>query len=181
MTPSMTQDMSPRISDDDRDTAIERVQEAFAQGLVSRDEMDERLQVALTATTRDDLVPVVASLPEKDPGRTVAIEAAGGRIQRGGGWRVPRAFKVDSEFGKVELDLSQATIDHPVVDIELQLRYGRARIVLPRNASVDYEGLSADWKQPVYKASRSGGQGGPLIRITGAMGYGRLKIRHGRR
>ncbi len=52
---------------------------------------------------------------------------------------------------------------------------------MPRDATVDYEGLRADWKQPVYKAPRRGGQGGPRIRITGAMGYGRLTIKHSRR
>ncbi|MFK4691161.1 hypothetical protein RKD22_004096 [Streptomyces pristinaespiralis] len=181
MTSSMTQDMSPRISDDDRDTAIERLQEAYAEGLVTRDEMDERLQAALTARTQGDLVPVLASLPDKATGAAVAIEARGGRIRRGGGWRVPRVFRIESEFGQVELDLSRAVIDHPVIDIELRLRYGRARIVLPRDATVDYEGLGAEWKQPVYKAPRRGGTGGPHIRITGAMEYGRLKIRHRRR
>jgi hypothetical protein len=178
MTSSMTHDMSPRISDDERDTAIERLQEAFAEGLVTREEMDERLQVALTARTHGDLVPVLASLPDKDTGLTVAVEARGGRIQRRGRWRVPRAFKIDSEFGKVHLDLSQAIIDYPVVDIELRLGYGGARIVLPRNATVEYEELSAEWKQPVYKAPRRGTTGGPHIRISGALEYGRLKIRH---
>ncbi|MEU1890827.1 DUF1707 SHOCT-like domain-containing protein [Streptomyces pristinaespiralis] len=177
----MTQDMSPRISDDDRDTAIERLQEAYAAGFVTREEMDERLQVALTARTRGDLVPVLASLPEKDTGSTVAIAARGGRIQRRGGWRVPRTLKIESEFGKVELDLSRAIIDYPVIDIELRLQYGRARIVLPRNATVDYEGLGAEWKQPVYQAPRRGSTGGPHIRISGAMEHGRLKIRHRRR
>ncbi|MGH3115535.1 MAG: DUF1707 SHOCT-like domain-containing protein [Gaiellales bacterium] len=175
---SMPQDMSPRISDDHRDTAIERLQEAFAEGYINREEMDERLQVALTAKTHGDLVPVLESLPDKDTGPTVAIEALGGRIQRRGGWRVPRTFKIKSEYGKVELDLSQAIIEYPVIDIELRLPYGWARIVLPRDATVDFEGLSAEWKQPVYKARRRGSTGGPHIRISGAMEYGRLKIRH---
>ncbi|MEU8914721.1 DUF1707 domain-containing protein [Streptomyces nigrescens] len=170
--------MSSRISDGDRDTAIERLQEAFAQGYINREEMDERLQAALTAKTHGDLVPVLDSLPDKGTGPTVEIEARGGRIQRGGGWRVPRAFKIESEFGKVELDLSQAIIEYPVIDIELRLQYGRARIVLPRDATVDYEELAAEWKQPVYKARRRSSTGGPHIRISGAMEYGRLKLRH---
>ena len=52
---------------------------------------------------------------------------------------------------------------------------------VPRDATVDYEGLRADWKQPVYKAPRHGGPGGPRIRVTGAMGHGRLTIKHSRR
>lgn len=180
MTSSMPQDMPARISDDDRDTAVERLHEAFAEGYITREEMDERLQLALTATTRGDLVPVLDSLPDKDAGATVEIEARGGLIRRRGGWRVPRTFKIESEYGRVQLDLAQAIIEYPVVDIELRLQYGRALIVLPRGATVDYDGLSAAWKQPVYQAPRRGGTGGPHIRISGAMGFGRLTIRHRR-
>ena len=55
-----------------------------------------------------------------------------------------------------------------------------ARIRVPHDAAVDYEGVRADWKQPVYRAPRHGRQGGPRIRITGTMGYGRLTIKHSR-
>ncbi|MEI5098774.1 DUF1707 domain-containing protein [Streptomyces sp. PmtG] len=181
----MAQDMSSRISDKDRDTAIERLQEAFAEGIVTRQEMDERLQLALTAQTQGDLVPVTDSLPEKkeeeDTGTTVTVKAMGGRVKRKSRWRVPRFFTVDSEFAKVDLDLSEAIIDYPVIDIELRLRHGWAHIILPRNATVEYEELSAGWKQPVYKPAPSGTPGGPHIRISGSMNYGRLKIRHRRR
>ena len=51
---------------------------------------------------------------------------------------------------------------------------------MPHDAAVDYEGVRADWKQPVYRAPRHGRQGGPRIRITGTMGYGRLTIKHSR-
>jgi hypothetical protein len=94
---------------------------------------------------------------------------------------VPRILKVDSEYGKVDLDFSGAVIENPAVDIELRLQYGWARIVLPRNAMVDYDGLSAGWKQPIYKSPRHSNPNGAHIRIIGAMTYGRLKIRHRRR
>ena len=48
--------------------------------------------------------------------------------------------------------MSDAVLESGAVDIELRLEYGWARIVVPRDATVDYEGLRADWKQPVYKA-----------------------------
>lgn len=175
------QDMSQRIAEDDRNTAVARLQDAFAEGYLDREEMDERLQAALTAKTHGDLVPVLASLPGKDTGPGVEIEAKGGRIKRSGRWRVPRTFKITSEYGKVLLDLSRAVIEHPVIDIELRLRFGRARIVLPPGATVEYDELSAEWKQPVYKDPGRGGAGGPHVRISGAMEYGRLKIRHRRR
>ena len=178
---SMSPDRPPRISEGERDTAVERLKEAFAEGHLASEEMDERLHAALSATTPGQLTSALSGLPDKDAGRTVVIDAISGRIKRSGGWRVPRILKIDSKYGKADLNLSDAVLESGAVDIELRLEYGWARIVVPRDATVDYEGLRADWKQPVYKAPRHGRQGGPRIRITGAMGYGRLTIKHRRR
>ncbi|GAA1912440.1 hypothetical protein GCM10009753_50470 [Streptantibioticus ferralitis] len=83
-----------------------------------------------------------------------SIAAISGRIQRRGAWRVPRILKVESALGKVHLDLSRAVIEHPVVDIELQLGTGRAKITVPRDAIVDVEDLRTVWKAPLYKTRR---------------------------
>jgi hypothetical protein len=178
---SMSPDRPPRISDGERDAAVERLKQAFSEGQLSPEEMDERLHVALSATTPGELVAALSTLPDGDAGRTVVIDAIGGRIKRDGGWRVPRVLKIVSRYGKVDLDLSHAVLEDHAVDIELRLQYGWARILVPRDAAVDYEGLRAGWKQPVYKAARHGRQDGPRIRIIGAMEHGRLTIRHSRR
>ncbi|MER6177400.1 DUF1707 domain-containing protein [Streptosporangium sp. NPDC001681] len=171
----------PLISEDDRDTAVQRIQEAYAEGHISHQEMDERLHQALTAETHSELVSALASLPEENAGTTSTIAAVSGRIRRRGAWRVPRILKVESAFGRVHLDLSRAVIEHPVVDIKVQLGIGRARITVPRDAIVDVEGLRTGWKGPLYKTRRRSRPGGPRIRISGTMGLGRLKIRHARR
>jgi DUF1707 SHOCT-like domain len=178
---SLSRDKPPRITDGERDATVERLKEAFAEGHLSAEEMDERLHLALTATTSGELTATLATLPDKDAGRTVVIDAVSGRIKRSRGWRVPRILKVDSKYGKVDLDLSDAVIESGAVDIELRLEYGRARIRVPRDATVDYEGMRADWKQPVYQVPRHGRHDGPRIRIAGTMGYGRLTIKHSRR
>ncbi|XVQ14164.1 DUF1707 SHOCT-like domain-containing protein [Spirillospora sp. CA-255316] len=167
----------PLISEHDRDTAVTRLQEAYAEGHISHEEMDGRLHRALTATTHSELVSALASLPEK-AGTTSTIAAVGGRIQRRGAWRVPRILKVESALGRVHLDLSRAVIEHPVVDIEVRLGTGRAKITVPRDAIVEIEGLHTGWKDPRYRPRRRSRTGGPTIRISGAMGLGRLKIRH---
>ena len=173
---------TPRlIREDDRDTAVQRLQEAYVEGHISHEEMDERLHQVLTARTHGDLVPALASLPEENAGTTSTIAAASGRIRRRGAWRVPRILKVESAFGRVHLDLSRAVIEHRVVDIELQLGTGRAKITVPRDAIVDFENLRTGWKASSYKTRRRSRPGGPRIRISGTMGFGRLKIRHARR
>jgi hypothetical protein len=172
--------LSP-IGEDDRDTAVNRLQEAYAEGHISHEEMDERLHQVLTVTTHGELVSAMASLPAEKPATTSTITVASGWIRRRGAWRVPRFLKVESAYGKVALDLSRAVIEHPVVDIELQLPYGRARITVPRDAVVEFEDLRTDWKDPRYKPGHRSSAGGPRIRISGVMGYGRLKVRHARR
>ncbi|MET9773641.1 DUF1707 domain-containing protein [Streptomyces sp. NPDC006367] len=175
---SLPEDRPSLIGEEDRDAAVRRLQEAYAEGLLSHEELDERLHRVLTAEAQGELASALASLPEEHPGSTATIAAAGGRIRRRGAWRVPRVLKVGSAYGRVSLNLSRAVIAHPVVDIELQLGTGGARITVPRDAVVDVEGLSTGWKDLRYRAPRRSRSGGPTIRITGAMGYGRLRIRH---
>lgn len=168
------------ISEDDRNSAVQRVQEAYAEGHISHEDMDGRLQRVLTARTHSEL----ARLSPRSRRRTRAsstIGALGGRIKRRGAWKVPRSLKVESAYGSVLLDLSRAVFEHAAVDIELQVGTGRAKITVPRDAIVDVEGLHTGWKDLRYKAPRHSGTGGPRIRISGTMGFGRLKIRHARR
>lgn len=178
---SPQEDSSPLLRPDERETAVQRLQKAYADELISHEEMDKRLDQVLTAKTHGQLAVALASLPAEAPESAATIGAASGRIQRGGTWRVPRVLKVESAFGRVRLDLSRAVIEHPVVDIELRLGTGRASITVPRDAIVEVEGLRTGWKDVHYKARRRTGPGGPTIRISGAMEFGRLKIRHARR
>ncbi|MEV4223357.1 DUF1707 domain-containing protein [Nonomuraea sp. NPDC049725] len=170
------------VTEKDRDAAVRRLRDAYADGHVTHEEMDGLLHRLLTAGTRGELRAALATLPEEDPGTTAEIAAAAGRIRRRGPWQVPRTLKVQSALGHVRLDLSRAIIEHPVVDIEVRLGTGRATITVPRDAIVDVEELATGWKAPLYRPRRrSGGAAGPTIRITGAMGLGRLRIRHARR
>lgn len=96
---SLPEDPSSLIGEDARDTAVRRLQEAYAEGHISHEAMDEGLDQVLTARTHSELVSVLASLPAEDAGTTSTIAAAGGRIRRRGTWRVPRRLKVESAFG----------------------------------------------------------------------------------
>jgi hypothetical protein len=174
-------DPAPPPNEQDRDTAVQRLQEAYAEGRISHEEMGERLDQMLTATTSTELESALAPLQKEHPGTTSTITASSGRIQRRGAWRVPRILKIGSAYAKVRLDLTQAIIEHSVVDIELQLGTGGATITVPRDAVVDVESVRTEWKDLHYKTPRRPRPGGPKIRISGSMGFGRLKIRHARR
>nr|WP_180218835.1 DUF1707 domain-containing protein [Streptomyces albus] len=174
----MSEDPSRLIGEPDRDTAVQRLREAYAEGLISHDVLDERLDQVLAATTHGDLAFALDSLPAEKAGTTSTLAAAGGRIRRRGAWRVPRFLKVASAFGRVRLDLSRAVIEHPVVDIELHIGTGKVKITVPRDAVVDVEGVRTGWKPTRYKPREHSGPDGPTIRISGVVGFGRLTVRH---
>ncbi|RCV50913.1 DUF1707 SHOCT-like domain-containing protein [Marinitenerispora sediminis] len=172
---------SSPLSEEDRDAAVRRLQEAYSTGRIPHEETDARLHRALTAQARGELVPALAPLSQDTADTASTIAAASGRIRRRGTWRVPRFLKVESAFGRVRLDLARALIEHRVVDIELRIGTGGARITVPRDAIVDFGGLRTVWKYPRYRTRRRSRPLGPAIRISGSMEYGRLTVRHARR
>jgi Domain of unknown function (DUF1707) len=70
-----------RASDADRDRVTARLQENFAAGRLTRDELDERITAVLHAKTFGELRPVLADLPEPAPAPAAAPAQ---RAQRAG-------------------------------------------------------------------------------------------------
>ncbi|MFC5827390.1 DUF1707 SHOCT-like domain-containing protein [Nonomuraea insulae] len=162
------------VRDEDRDRAVELVQQAYAEGRLGPAELEQRLEQALTAASSQELEPVVADLPEE---RAVQIISTGGRVTRVGDWHVPRHLRVESQYGKARLDLSRAHIQHPLIHIELRLTYGGATIILPAGASADVDGVHTGWGRVICRAPGSRRPGGLHVRITGELTYGRLTVR----
>ncbi|WP_084962988.1 DUF1707 SHOCT-like domain-containing protein [Thermoactinospora rubra] len=172
--------MEPRtlVSDEERGNALQRLQQAFADGRLELGEMEERLERVLTARTLGDLLPAVADLPEEE---AVELASTGGHIRRTGAWRVPRRLRVRSEFGKVRLDLSRALIRHPVIAIELRLTYGSATVVLPPGATVNADRVRTVWGSVTCKADGPAQPGRPYVEISGELEYGSLRVRTARK
>jgi hypothetical protein len=62
-----------RVSDADRERVTARLREHFAEGRLTREELDERITAALSAKTVGDLRRVMVDLPEPAP----ALASAG--------------------------------------------------------------------------------------------------------
>ncbi|GAB1821529.1 DUF4870 domain-containing protein [Herbidospora sp. RD11066] len=56
-----------RVTDADRDQVVEHVKAAYAEGRLDKDEMDFRLDHAMTAQTHADLMPIMADLYNRTP------------------------------------------------------------------------------------------------------------------
>ncbi|PZG04492.1 DUF1707 SHOCT-like domain-containing protein [Nonomuraea aridisoli] len=169
-----------RLREADRDRAVHLVQQAYAEGRLSSGELERRLEHVLTAASPGELEPVLADLPDDLDGMDDVVElgSTGGAITRAGDWRVPRLLRIHSGYGGVRLDLSQAVVSYPVIDIELHLEYGSALIVVPPGASADADGAHTDWGGITSKVP--GHAGTPHVRVSGRLAYGRVKIRHPR-
>ncbi|MFI6325606.1 DUF1707 domain-containing protein [Nonomuraea sp. NPDC050556] len=174
----MEKDVQPRASDEDRNAALHRLQQAFADGRLGQEEMEERIERALVARTHSQLAPVLADLSVPYVDEPVRLVSTGGSLKRGEGWRVPRRVRIESEYGGAELDLSRAIIEHGVIEIDLQLRYGSVRIWLPAGATVDIDRVATEWGRSTYRPARRSAPAGVHVRLTGRLGYGSLKVRH---
>lgn len=69
---------STRVGEDDRENAVRRVREAYAEQRITHEEMDDRLDRVLAATTYGDLAVALGALPAEDPGATSTHPHLGG-------------------------------------------------------------------------------------------------------
>ena len=85
-----------RAADADRERVIARLRDHFAEGRLTRDELDERITAALSAKTFGDLRVLMADLPEPAPAglpaRTLPRAAAGPVFVRRGPRLLPLAL-----------------------------------------------------------------------------------------
>jgi hypothetical protein len=116
----------PKASDADRNAALERLRDAFADGRLTDDELDQRTRAALTARTVGDLEWLLVDLPTASttpttparPGRPVRLTLGVlGDTERRWRWTVaPRSAAV-ALLGACRLDLRGAKLSAPVTTI----------------------------------------------------------------
>lgn len=143
-----------RASDADRNQVMELLSAAYAEGRLTHDEHAERIELAATARTFDDLipltrdlVPVGAPLPAQAPAPvpgTVVGGASGplslvgvlGGSSRKGHWRVPHEIHAYSLMGGVELDFTEAEFEAGEVIITSYACMGGLDIKVPEGMDV---------------------------------------------
>jgi len=141
--PAMRQPVRPeemRASHADRDRVVEVLRTAAGDGRLTAEDLDERLEIALTARTLADLEPLIVDLPfaaaapVPELGR---IECRSGATGRDGAWAVPRRLEVDVSSGSVRLDFREAVITWPDLQIDAQVASGSLRLITRPGIVVD--------------------------------------------
>ncbi|MGH9079636.1 MAG: DUF1707 SHOCT-like domain-containing protein [Acidimicrobiales bacterium] len=176
-----------RASDEDRDRVLEILRVAAGDGRLIGAELDERLEVALTARTSAELEALTVDLPEvggtgaraKD---VVRLDYQGGNTTRRGQWIVPQRMEIRAVGGTVKLDFTDAVIAGPTLPIQAEVRGGRLVLVTKPGIAVDTDGVKV-YGGTVAVRPEHGWQG-PVsltVEVTGEVRGGRLVARPPRR
>jgi hypothetical protein len=164
-----------RLSNDEREHAVELLNKAVADGRLTWPEHAERVESVYAARVTDDLRPLLADLGPTDvvpmSSGTTEVAAVLSKIVR-----VPdasRRIHARSLFGAVVLNLVSVP---PGQEIEVQVDAfcGKVQLMVADDATVIDEGAAILGKRAVY--GEQDGQGGPRIRLTGTVKLGNLKV-----
>ena len=186
-----------RVSHEDRDEVAEALRVAAGDGRLSPDELDERLERALTARTYDDLAVLVADLPPAGhalapvPGtqlptapakELIKIHVTSGHSQRVGRWTVPARMGLVARSGHIKLDFTQAVITQPTLHIDAEVSSGHIVMITRPGIAVDMDDVSVRSGQ--VKVRAPWGDGVPVslrITVAGKCGSGHIVARPPRR
>jgi len=140
-----------RASHEDRDRVVEMLRVAAGDGRLTAEELDERLEVALTARTYGQLAALVKDLPTRGmvPGAAapeakelVRIECHSGVTNRDGPWVVPKRMELRVSSGSVTLDFTKAVITQPTLLIDAEVHAGSLTLVTRPGIVVDADDVS---------------------------------------
>ncbi len=183
-----------RASDADRDRVMDILRDATAEGRLTADELEERLEAALTARTFGDLAMLTEDLPvgpgllaapnvsvpaaTPPPGDTLRIDQRAGAYQRIGRWAVPRRIELRSSWCDVLLDFTDAVITNDTLLIDMRMRGGSLILVTGPGMLVDDNALTVRYTD--VKIDPTPWPSGPVVlrvRLVGRMRYGWIETR----
>jgi len=182
-----------RASHDDRDRVVELLRISAGDGRLTAKELDERLELALTARTYGELAKLVSDLPASGsvasaPAATpkakdvVRIDCHSSHIRRDGPWVVPQRLEMIVRSGHVTLDFSQAVITQPTLRIDMEVRSGYVLLVTKPGIVVDTDEVAI--RSGHVKVRPAAGPEVPVllrIDVSGTVGSGHFLARPARR
>ncbi|TDD98195.1 DUF1707 domain-containing protein [Actinomadura rubrisoli] len=128
-----------RASHEDRERVVEALRVAGGDGRLSAEELDTRLEGALSARTLGELAGLTADLPVAPAAKEVlVIEQEGGKYAQEGRWLVPARIDLRTQLCRVTLDFTKLKLRakdaaaHPRLHIELAGTLLHAKIIEQR-------------------------------------------------
>ena len=176
-----------RASDADRDRVMEVLRVAAVEGRLTPDELEERLEAALSSRTLGELAALTAdlvaapSVPDVTRAQAedmVRIDQRGGSVRRTGRWVVPQRLELRSSWCDVWLDFTDAVIPHDTLRLDLNMRGGSLVLVAGPGLVVDAEALTVRYADiRIRPAAEPGAPVALRVQLVGRMRYGWIEQR----
>jgi hypothetical protein len=182
---------------------VEQLRVAAGDGRLSPEELDERLELALTARTYAELATLVADLPAAGtavspaslsptslspvvapsaPKDLIRLHCSSGQAERRGRWVVPNRMDLKVSSGHITLDFTEAVIMQRMLHIDADVRSGHITLITKPGIVVDADDVTvrngrvkvrAPWSTDVPELLR--------IDVAGKCGSGHISARPPRR
>ncbi|MFZ1115353.1 MAG: DUF1707 domain-containing protein [Propionibacteriaceae bacterium] len=186
-----------RASDADRDQVATLLSTAYAEGRLSREEHDERIDQLMAAKTFDDLLPITQDLVIVGPPAPVATPQSSSRfaidttrqnaesdkmiaifggVTRKGRWRVRKNTHALALFGGMDLDLRDAIFEAPVVEISGFWCFGGLDMKVPEGIEIQDQTAGIFGGTDVRDVGDPA-PGAPMLVIKGVSLFGGVSIK----
>jgi Domain of unknown function (DUF1707)/Cell wall-active antibiotics response 4TMS YvqF len=168
-------------SDADRDVALALLREASVDGRLTLEDLAERAELVHTARTRDEIAAATTDLAPADRAPPPAAEPVRNRAlfsnyRREGRWQIALRGRYSAVFGNVRLDLREAVLPGPEIEIEAKAVCGSVEVIVPEGVHVELTGGGALSSQELKVEGRAP-EGAPVIRIHHRGAFGSLAVR----
>ncbi|MEU3791211.1 DUF1707 SHOCT-like domain-containing protein [Streptomyces fructofermentans] len=182
-----------RASHADRDRVVDVLRIAAGDGMLTADELDERLEAALSARTLSELAVLTVDLP------TVSTAVAGtaaevkdvvriaqvfsGKVERTGRWVLPRRLELAVTWCDVTLDFTEAVITQDTLRIDVAMTGKTLTLVTGQGVEVDTDGLTLVHCRLRHHRRRTP-PGTPVtlrVELVGHKAHGKVVVRPARR
>ena len=177
-----------RASHEDRDRVVELLRVSAGDGRLTAEELDERLEQAMTARTYGELARLVADLPAAGTAVSpatapqvkdvVRIDTRSGHVKRVERWVVPQRMEVKVTSGHVLLDFTQAVITQSTLNLNVEVRSGHIRLLTRPGIVVDTDDVTI--RSGHVRVKTPWGPDVPAqfrIEVSGKVGSGHLVAR----
>lgn len=177
-----------RASHEDRDSIVERLRIAAGDGRIDHDELDQRIEAAMSARTYGELEVIVRDLPEA-PGTALrppvrrpdaepeqAVTVTHGKVTRSGPWNVPQRLTVSARHGNVVLDFNDAVFSGVrEVEVNLDVHHSNIRLMLPEGSVIDDALTNRRHSNVSIRGFDAAGAGGVVVRLTGSAAHANVR------
>lgn len=166
-----------RASHADRDRVVDALRIAGGDGRLSAEELDTRLESALSARTLGELAQLTADLPiaPAAAGKDVlVVEQQGGKYVREGRWSVPARIELRTQLCRVTFDFTHAVITSNVLRIETDVVHGKLVIVSAPGIVIDTNGLKLTYSKVKLHSTNAAADTRLRIELVGKLVHAKV-------